>query len=755
MIRKNRNTGRRQPDSRKLAAVMFADIEGYTLGFQRNEAAAIRQVEDHRNDLEAMAQKHQGEIIQFYGDGSVTIFNSILDAIRCATELQQLSTMHRIPLRIGIHIGDLVVKDGDIYGDAVNLTSRIQTLGIPGSILISKKVVDELASHPEFQYIHLGDFTFKNVRQKLEIYALTTEGLAVPEPLPDVEGSTHIRRRFIVWGGMILLFGTASFIALDLFNQAGKSLGLERIIIPPFKDFTSDTSFAAIGDIASSYITNALNKKAAANFISYESMLRYTNVNLASISQNPALARRMGAERMIKGHYTLTGINKDSLLMWSHIEDLRKAAQSAIPLPDVRCLASDPMSCMEVLIDNLAGYWKSEGIHLFRKPNGKALAAYTQAQNLWADPGKNYQAMAYLREAIRQDPKFIDAYFLLMDALNNDGAYHQEADTITLVRSIFNDLTPREENYLRYYEADLNGRNAEAFQYFLTEHERDPHDLFLTTTGMVMALEYINDPAMVLLLYRYLNPESLDVNACTYCHTTLNMAMQAYASLDSLDQARHLAERLGPYVKRAAQFTRLIGVYLLLNDTLMIDQTIQKAVREGSRWDDEQYYCLITARLAKVHLRQGIAEKYARRALSLFGERSNRTKARCHVLVDELDQARKIYLEEIRMNPENRVLLAELGVIYARESNVLKADEILTWLSETRTGYDYGLTYYYQGRIKAHLGDHDTAFRLLHMALDEGIKFQAATTFQEDPDLMILAGDERFQKLLLLNRYVK
>ena len=90
-----------QTETRKLAAVMFVDIEGYTSLFQQNESAAIKQVNDHRKELEETTLKYNGNIIQFYGDGSATVFDSVIDAVRSATELQQKSIVARIPIRNG------------------------------------------------------------------------------------------------------------------------------------------------------------------------------------------------------------------------------------------------------------------------------------------------------------------------------------------------------------------------------------------------------------------------------------------------------------------------------------------------------------------------------------------------------------------------------------------------------------------------------------------------------------------------------
>src|SRR5690606_13678502 len=162
---------------RKLVAVMIADIEGYTHLFQHNEAAAIRQVEDHREDVRVATSIYHGNVMQFYGDGSLTVFDSIVDAIQCPVEIQPLSALHRIPIRIGIHYGDIVFKGGDIYGDSVNIASRIQTLGIAGSILISDKVAAELHNHPEISILPLGSFALKNVRSRMPIFAISGEGL--------------------------------------------------------------------------------------------------------------------------------------------------------------------------------------------------------------------------------------------------------------------------------------------------------------------------------------------------------------------------------------------------------------------------------------------------------------------------------------------------------------------------------------------------------------------------------------------------
>src|SRR5688500_15425644 len=120
---------------RKLAAVMFTDIQGYTSMFQEDESMTLKQVELHHRQIERIAEENKGHVIQYLGDGSLIIFDSVVDAVRSAVEIQQASIGQALPVRIGIHLGDLIYKNGTVYGDVVNLTSRLQAIGVPGSVV--------------------------------------------------------------------------------------------------------------------------------------------------------------------------------------------------------------------------------------------------------------------------------------------------------------------------------------------------------------------------------------------------------------------------------------------------------------------------------------------------------------------------------------------------------------------------------------------------------------------------------------------
>ena len=166
---------------RLLAAVMFTDMVGYTALMQENEARAVANRNRHRTVLKELTTRHKGEILQYYGDGTLIIFNSAVEAVECAVEVQtEMQKEPVIPLRIGIHTGDIVYNEEGIYGDGVNIASRIEGLAVPGSVLVSGKMADEIKNHPRIGMAPLGSFDLKNVSQPVEILAITNTGLTVP-----------------------------------------------------------------------------------------------------------------------------------------------------------------------------------------------------------------------------------------------------------------------------------------------------------------------------------------------------------------------------------------------------------------------------------------------------------------------------------------------------------------------------------------------------------------------------------------------
>lgn len=211
-----------------LAAVMFADIVGYSKMMQEDERNAKFLRDRQRAVIKDLLLKYHGEVMQYYGDGTLMVFGSALDAVNCARDIQQeLKNEPEVPLRIGIHMGDVMYDDEGIYGDAVNIAARIQALGISGSVMISGKVVDEIRNQPGFRLESFGEHELKNIYMPIEIYAVADPGFSIPS-------QTYIRG----------LTGTNP----------------KSIAVLPFNNFSSEVDNEYFSDGITEEIINALTK---------------------------------------------------------------------------------------------------------------------------------------------------------------------------------------------------------------------------------------------------------------------------------------------------------------------------------------------------------------------------------------------------------------------------------------------------------------------------------------------------------------
>jgi predicted ATPase/class 3 adenylate cyclase len=171
----------REPQRRQLAAVMFADIVGYTALMQEDEQLGI---ETRTKYLKVLQRQHEvfgGPNVQYYGVGALTMFPNSDDAIRCAIVIQkEYRQPLEVPVRIGIHVGNVIVEPTGLVGDAVNIASRIESFGVPGGVLVSDSVHDQIKNQSQLIFVGLGKFKLKNVGRPFEIFAVSTDGLEVP-----------------------------------------------------------------------------------------------------------------------------------------------------------------------------------------------------------------------------------------------------------------------------------------------------------------------------------------------------------------------------------------------------------------------------------------------------------------------------------------------------------------------------------------------------------------------------------------------
>src|SRR5579863_9083274 len=184
-------------ESRKLAAILAADIVGYSRLAGADEDRTLARLRALRSDLiDPTIAVHHGRIVKRTGDGSLIEFRSVVDAVRCAIEVQNglvernagLPSEKRIEFRVGIHLGDVVEEsDGDLMGDGVNIAARLEGIAEPGAICLSEDAYRQVKARLDLDVIDLGPTHLKNIAEPIRAYALEVGVAADPKPTPPPE----------------------------------------------------------------------------------------------------------------------------------------------------------------------------------------------------------------------------------------------------------------------------------------------------------------------------------------------------------------------------------------------------------------------------------------------------------------------------------------------------------------------------------------------------------------------------------------
>src|SRR4051794_4553051 len=175
---------------RKLAAILFTDLVGYSAISNRDERLALELLQEHRKVLRPIFSEHGGREVKTTGDGFLIEFESALDAVNCAVKIQQTlsernrSEIHgrRIVVRIGIHVGDIVVTSDDVYGDGVNIAARLQQFSEPGAICFSQQVLDQIHNKVDFPISSIRHGELKNINTAVKIYQVKPSDWAPASP---------------------------------------------------------------------------------------------------------------------------------------------------------------------------------------------------------------------------------------------------------------------------------------------------------------------------------------------------------------------------------------------------------------------------------------------------------------------------------------------------------------------------------------------------------------------------------------------
>jgi adenylate cyclase len=181
------------PSLRRLTAILAADVAGYSRLMGADEEGTHERLKAHLGELvEPKIKEHRGRIVKNTGDGLLAEFGSVVDAVRCAVEVQrgvidrvpEVPEERRIRFRVGINIGDVIAEEHDIFGDGVNVAARLEALAKPGGICVSRVVRDQVRDKLDFAFEDLGDQQVKNIARPVRVYRVRDRAVPIEQPLP-------------------------------------------------------------------------------------------------------------------------------------------------------------------------------------------------------------------------------------------------------------------------------------------------------------------------------------------------------------------------------------------------------------------------------------------------------------------------------------------------------------------------------------------------------------------------------------------
>ena len=425
-------------EQRKLAAIMFTDMVGYSALSQRDDKLALELLEEHRQLLREIFPCFHGTEIKTIGDAFLVEFNSALEAAQCAIEIQRalghrnhdVPAERHIELKIGIHIGDVVHRGGDVYGDGVNIASRIEQLAGAGGICVSMDVERQIRNAVETRFEKLAPTELKNISVPMELFriVLPWERQAAPAAKSEIRNSkSEMGTRKWIWAAIALLLivvigwwwrihkplpahdASVSSTSNRLANIPEKS-----IAVLPFENLSSDKENAYFAEGIQDEILTRLAKIGALKVISRSSTKQYQSQpgNLREIAQ------QLGVANILEGSVQKAGtaVHVNVQLIKATTDDHLWAESYDRTLENIFGVEGEiAQAVAEALKAKLSG---AEEKLLAEKPTTNAVAydAYLRGQAASArvsSPENEKAAVSSFEEAVRLDPQFAVAWAAL------------------------------------------------------------------------------------------------------------------------------------------------------------------------------------------------------------------------------------------------------------------------------------------------------------------------------------------------------
>jgi TolB-like protein len=394
---------------------------------QENEDKAVALIKHYSAALNQKVEYHQGRVLNYYGDGSLCIFPSVTEALNCAMELQKdLQSEPDVPLRIGLHVGEVFFEEKKALGDGVNVASRIQSLGQANTILFSREIFDKIRNQPNFKSVSLGMFEFKNVAEPMEVFALVNEGLIVPKReemsgklKKDISKSktSSFKKWIFAASAILLLLIAAYFINKLFFNSATLTAKENSIAVLYFNNMSGDSTQEYFSDGITEEITARLSKIGRLKVKSRTSVLQYKNQTKTA----KLIAQELGVNNILEGSVRKQGnkvvvtaqlINGETdEHIWSETYNREMKDIFEVQSDIARQIAKK----FQIILSDAA----KRRLETPPTLNPEAYDLYLKASNLYSladgSGGNNKKSIVFLSQAIQLDPSFADAYALLSE----------------------------------------------------------------------------------------------------------------------------------------------------------------------------------------------------------------------------------------------------------------------------------------------------------------------------------------------------
>ena len=402
---------------RKLAAIMFTDIAGYTALMSQDEEKALRLLQKNRALLKPIIEQFRGEWLKEIGDGTLSSFASAVDAVNCALVIQRtLKDDPELSLRIGIHIGDVVFERGDVFGDGVNVASRIEPLAEPGCICVSEQVYDAIRNKRGIEGEFLGEKTLKGLDHPVKVYTVTETRAPLAEPKRPLR--RPLGRQWWVWAATAAAAAVVIVVVFWISGDAKEAgevtearLGAKSVAVLPFANLSDSKEDEYFSDGVTDDIITHLTKIGDLKVISRTSVMLYKD----SPKTLRVIAAELGVSNILEGTVRRAG---DKVRITSQLIDARTdehlwAETYDRDLTDIFAIQSDVARNIAVALKAMLSPEERQRIE--QRPTAST-AAYDYYLRAYEYEQQGYErkaleiAIDLYKKAVAVDPGFAQAY---------------------------------------------------------------------------------------------------------------------------------------------------------------------------------------------------------------------------------------------------------------------------------------------------------------------------------------------------------